>query len=81
MLNGGRQGAAAEVQRRRGCFGGYWAIRRCLRAARGSGGARGRVCVGGGGLEWLVNGEVELVGARVGGGGVLEVWGRELAKE
>jgi len=37
--------------------------------------------VGGGGLEWLVDGEVELVGARVGGGGVLEVWGRELAKE
>ena len=30
---------------------------------------------------WLVDGEVELVGARVGGGGVLEVWGRELAKE
>ena len=35
----------------------------------------------GGGLEWLVDGEVELVGARVDGGGVLEVWGRELAKE
>ena len=37
--------------------------------------------MGGGGLEWLVDGEVELVGARVGSGGVLEVWGRELAKE
>ena len=37
--------------------------------------------MGGGGLEWPVDGEVELVGARVGGGGVLEVWGRELVKE
>ena len=29
----------------------------------------------------MVDSEVELVGARVGGGGVLEVWGMELAKE
>ena len=37
--------------------------------------------MGGAGLERRVDSELELVGARVGGGGVLEVWGRELAKE
>ena len=36
--------------------------------------------MGGGGLEWLVDGEVELVGARAGGGGVLGILGRERAK-
>ena len=36
--------------------------------------------MGRGGLEWLVDGEVELVGARAGGGGVLGILGRERAK-
>jgi len=37
--------------------------------------------VGGGGLEWRGNGELELTGVQVGSGGVLGVWGRELANE
>ena len=37
--------------------------------------------MGGGGLEWLVDGEVELIGARAGGGGVLEFLSEELANE
>ena len=44
-------------------------------------GARGGVCTGGGGLEWRVDGELELAGVRVAGGGVLGFWGRELVRE
>ena len=50
-------------------------------AARERGGADGGVCVGGGGLEWRVNGELELTGVRVAGGGVLGFWGGELVRE
>ena len=37
--------------------------------------------MGGGELQWLVDGEVELVGAWVGGGDVLGVLGRERARQ
>ena len=48
-------------------------------AAQERGGADGGVCVGGG-LEWRVDGELELAGVRVGGGGVLGFGGGELAR-
>ena len=51
-----------------------------LGAAREQGGARGGVCAGGGGLEWRVNGELELAGVRVDGGGVMGFRGGELAR-
>jgi len=49
-------------------------------AARERGGADGGVCVGGGGLEWRVDGELELAGVRVDGGGVLGFGGGDLAR-
>ena len=36
--------------------------------------------MGGGGLEWRVDGELELAGVRVDGGGVLGFGGGELAR-
>ena len=50
-------------------------------AARGRGRADGGVCLGGGGLEWRGDGELELAGVQVDGGGVLGVRGGELANE
>ena len=50
-------------------------------AARERGGADGGVCVGGGGLEWRGDGELELAGVWVDGGGVLGVRGGELENE
>ena len=50
-------------------------------AARERGGAIGGVCVGGGCLEWRVDGELELAGVRADGGGVLVVWGGDVADE
>jgi len=41
----------------------------------------GGVCRGGAGLEWWGDGEGELLGARAGGGGVLEFLSEELANE
>ena len=49
-------------------------------AARGRGGADGGVCVGGGGLEWRGDSELELAGVRVDGSGVLGVRGGELER-
>ena len=49
-------------------------------AARERGGADGGVCVGGGGLEWRVDNELELAGVWVDDGGVLAFWGGELAR-
>ena len=49
-------------------------------AVRERGGADGGVCVGRGGLEWRVDGELELTGVRVDGGGVLWFGGGELAR-
>ena len=37
--------------------------------------------MGGGGLEWRGDGELELAGVQVSGGGVLGVRGGELARE
>ena len=37
--------------------------------------------MGGGGLEWQADGELELTGVRVDGGGVLGVRGGELGRE
>ena len=37
--------------------------------------------MGGAGLERWGDGELELAGVRLGGGGVLGVWGGELATE
>ena len=48
---------------------------------RERGGAIGGVCVGGGVVEERGDGELELVGVRVAGGGVLGFWGRELARK
>ena len=42
--------------------------------------ADGGVCVGGGGLEWRGDGEFELAGVRVDGGGVLGCLGGELER-
>ena len=50
-----------------------------LGAVRERGGARGGVCAGGVAVE--KRGELELAGVRMGGGGVLEVWGGEVARE
>ena len=52
-----------------------------LGAMRERGGARDGVCAGGAAVEEWGNGELELAGVWVGGGGVLGVWGGELARE
>ena len=49
-------------------------------AARERGGADGGVCVCRGGLEWRVDGELELASVRVDDGGVLGFGGGELAR-
>ena len=48
---------------------------------RERGGAGGGVCAGGAAVEEWGDGEFKLVGVRAGGGGVLEVWDGELARE
>jgi hypothetical protein len=50
-------------------------------AVRERGGAEGGVYAGGAAVEKRGDGELELAGVRVGGGGVLGVWGGELARE
>ena len=52
-----------------------------LGAARERGGARGGVCAGGAAVEERGDGELKLAGVRVGGGGVLEIWSGEVARE
>ena len=56
--------------RRRGGSGGVWATRSGRLASWGRGKAFGGVCRGGAGLEWWGDGEGELVGVDMGGGGV-----------
>ena len=48
---------------------------------RERGGADGGVRAGGAAGEDWGDGELELAGVRVGGGGVLGVWGGEMASE
>ena len=67
--------------RRRGCSGDRGWKGNGQGAARERGRAIGGVCMGGGGLEWRVDGELELAGVRVDGGGVLGVRGKERANE
>ena len=52
-----------------------------LGAVRERGGARDGVCAGGAAVEERGHGELKLSGVRAGSGGVLEVWGGELARE
>ena len=52
-----------------------------LGAVRGRGGARDGVCAGGAAVEERGDGELELAGVRAGGGGVLEIWSGEVARE
>ena len=67
--------------RRRGCSGGRGWKKSGRGAARERGGAEGGVCAGGATVEKRGDSELELAGVRVGGGGVLGVWGGELARE
>ena len=77
-----RRAAAVGVgDRRRGCSGGRGWKRSGRGAARERGGAEGGVCASGAAVEEQGDGELELAGIWVGGGGVLGVWGRELARE
>ena len=57
-----RGAAAARAARRRPCCGGGIGVWRGLEAARCSGGAKGRVGAGGGGLEWQTRSGVEVAG-------------------
>ena len=52
-----------------------------LGAAREQGGARVGVCAGRAAVEERGDGELELAGVRAGGGGVLEIWSGEVARE
>ena len=74
-------GGSAEEDDRRRLYGGEGKGWLSLGAARERGGARGGVCAGGAAVEKRGDGELELAGVRVGGGGVLEVWGGEVARE
>ena len=56
--------------RRRGGSGGVWVTRSGRLASWGRGKAFGGVCRGGAGLEWWGDGEGDLVGVDMGGGGV-----------
>ena len=77
-----RRAAAVGVRdRRRGYSGGRGWKGNGQGATRERGGAIGGVCVGGAGLERRGDGELELAGVRVDGGGVLGVRGGELANE
>ena len=52
-----------------------------LGAAQERGGARDGVCAGGAAVEERGDGELELAGVRAGGGGALEIWSGEMARE
>ena len=52
-----------------------------LGAARERDGARDGVCAGGAVVEERGDGELELAGVWAGGGGVLEIWSGEVARE
>ena len=69
-----------EVQRRRGSLvsSGRGEVARELRGSEAE--RLVRSIEGGEGRRWGFDGEVELVGARAGGGGVLGILGRERAK-
>ena len=66
---------------RRRLSGGEWVGWPGLGAARELGGARDGVCTGGAAVEEQGDGELKLAGVRVGGGGVLVVWGGEMVSE
>ena len=50
-------------------------------AAREQGEVEGGVCAGGAAVEERGDGELELTGVPAGGGGVLEIWSGEVARE
>ena len=79
MAGGG--GSAEEDGWRRRLSGGEGMGWPGLGAARERSGARGGVCAGGAAVEERGDGELELAGVRAGSGGVLGVWGGELARE
>ena len=91
MAGGGsaprRRLCAAAALRRRGSApprrlsGGEGVGWPSLGVARERGGARDGVYAGGVAVEEQGDGELELAGVRVGGGGVLGVWGGEVARE
>ena len=60
--------------RRRPCCGGGMGVWRGLEAARRSGGAKGGVGMGGGGLEERTRGGVGLAGVEEEGGGARSAW-------
>ena len=64
---------------RRGGSGVFWATRSDRLASWGRGKAFGGVCRGGAVLEWWGDGEGELVGVDMGGGGVPRCWSGEKA--
>ena len=74
-----RMAGGCSAPRRR-LFGGEGVGWPGLGATRERGEARGGVCVGRGGLEWRVDGELELASVRVDGRGVMGFGGRELAR-
>jgi len=81
---GARRRRAATVgvgDRQQGCSGGRGWKRSGRGATRERGGTEGGVCAGGATVEERGDGELELAGVRVGGGGVLGVWGGELVRE
>ena len=75
-----RAAAGGARLRRRGGSGGVWATRSGRLASWGRGKAFGRVCRGGAGLELWGDGEGELVGVDMGGGGVPRCRSGEKAK-
>ena len=66
---------------RRRLFGGEGVGWPGLGAVQERGEARAGVCAGGAAVEERGDGELEFVGVRVAGGGVLVFWGRELVRK